>query len=272
VFGMTNRLADATSPYLLQHADNPVDWWPWGAEAFEEARRRNVPVLLSVGYAACHWCHVMAHESFEDEGVARLINDFPAALDLTDVTLVGNDTGGALAQFVIDADDSRIGRLILTNCDGFDQFPPAPFGLIVAAGSRPSRLRVLAHSVRPKALRHSVLGFGGLVRDPLDPELTRRWITPLLTDAAIRRNTANLLRRMDPKHLLDVSTRLSRFTKQVRLIWGTADPFFKIGLARRLRDAFPDATLVEIPTGRTFLPLDEPQSVADEIQAVSARR
>nr|WP_254801992.1 DUF255 domain-containing protein [Kitasatospora sp. SUK 42] len=53
---MPNRLADATSPYLLQHADNPVDWWPWGVEAFEEARRRGVPVLLSVGYAACHWC------------------------------------------------------------------------------------------------------------------------------------------------------------------------------------------------------------------------
>jgi uncharacterized protein YyaL (SSP411 family) len=71
---MTNRLADATSPYLLQHADNPVDWWPWSAEAFEEARRRNVPVLLSVGYAACHWCHVMAHESFEDETVAAFVN------------------------------------------------------------------------------------------------------------------------------------------------------------------------------------------------------
>jgi len=72
---MTNRLADATSPYLLQHADNPVDWWPWSAGAFEEARRRDVPVLLSVGYAACHWCHVMAHESFEDEETAALMNE-----------------------------------------------------------------------------------------------------------------------------------------------------------------------------------------------------
>ncbi len=69
-----NRLADATSPYLLQHKDNPVDWWPWGEEAFAEARRRDVPVLISVGYAACHWCHVMAHESFEDEAIAHLVN------------------------------------------------------------------------------------------------------------------------------------------------------------------------------------------------------
>ncbi|MQA02339.1 MAG: DUF255 domain-containing protein [Streptosporangiales bacterium] len=72
---MPNRLADATSPYLLQHKDNPVDWWPWGPGAFEEARRRDVPVLLSVGYAACHWCHVMAHESFEDPETAQRMNE-----------------------------------------------------------------------------------------------------------------------------------------------------------------------------------------------------
>ena len=72
---MPNRLADATSPYLLQHKENPVDWWEWGEDAFAEARRRDVPVLLSVGYAACHWCHVMAHESFEDPATARVMNE-----------------------------------------------------------------------------------------------------------------------------------------------------------------------------------------------------
>ncbi len=72
---MTNRLKDATSPYLLQHAENPVHWWEWGEDAFAEARERNVPVLLSVGYAACHWCHVMAHESFQDEATAAYMND-----------------------------------------------------------------------------------------------------------------------------------------------------------------------------------------------------
>ncbi|MHB8464736.1 MAG: thioredoxin domain-containing protein [Acidimicrobiales bacterium] len=70
-----NRLADESSPYLRQHADNPVDWYPWGAEAFERAEREDKPVLLSVGYSACHWCHVMAHESFEDAAVAKVMND-----------------------------------------------------------------------------------------------------------------------------------------------------------------------------------------------------
>jgi uncharacterized protein len=77
---MANRLKTATSPYLLQHADNPVDWWQWGEEAFAEARRRDVPVMLSVGYAACHWCHVMAHESFEDPQTAAVVNDNVVAI------------------------------------------------------------------------------------------------------------------------------------------------------------------------------------------------
>jgi uncharacterized protein len=72
---MANHLIHETSPYLLQHAHNPVDWYPWGEEAFEKARRENKPVLLSVGYSACHWCHVMAHESFEDEEIAKLMNE-----------------------------------------------------------------------------------------------------------------------------------------------------------------------------------------------------
>ena len=72
---MTNRLAGETSPYLLQHADNPVDWYPWGPEAQERARREGKPLLLSVGYSACHWCHVMAHESFEDPTVAAVMNE-----------------------------------------------------------------------------------------------------------------------------------------------------------------------------------------------------
>src|SRR6476646_9696367 len=70
-----NRLIDETSPYLLQHAYNPVEWYPWGTEAFERADREDKPVLVSIGYSACHWCHVMAHESFEDEDIAAVMNE-----------------------------------------------------------------------------------------------------------------------------------------------------------------------------------------------------
>src|ERR671928_631875 len=72
---MANRLANETSPYLLQHKDNPVDWFPWGEEALAKARDEDKPILLSIGYSACHWCHVMERESFENEEIARLMND-----------------------------------------------------------------------------------------------------------------------------------------------------------------------------------------------------
>src|SRR6478672_5826817 len=72
---MPNRLANETSPYLLQHADNPVDWYAWGPDALEKSRAENKPILLSIGYAACHWCHVMAHESFENQATAALMNE-----------------------------------------------------------------------------------------------------------------------------------------------------------------------------------------------------
>src|ERR1043166_3739910 len=72
---MPNRLAKETSPYLLQHRNNPVDWYPWGQEAFDAAKKLDRPIFLSVGYSACHWCHVMEHESFEDEPIAKKLND-----------------------------------------------------------------------------------------------------------------------------------------------------------------------------------------------------
>jgi len=205
-------------------------------------------------------------------GVARLVIEFMTALDLTDVTLVGNDTGGALCQFLVDTDHSRVGRLLLTNCDAFDQFPPAPFDRIVKVGRRPAALLAMMTSVRPKAVRHSMLGYGGLVRDPLDPAMTERWITPMLNDPAIRRDTARFLRQVDPNDLVDVGGRLGRFPKPVRLVWGMADRFFKPEMGQRLRDAFTDATLAEVTDGRTFLPLDEPARVADEIATFAGSR
>jgi pimeloyl-ACP methyl ester carboxylesterase len=186
---------------------------------------------------------------------------------LTDVTLVGNDTGGALCQFVIDEDPSRIGRLVLTNCDAFDKFPPAPFGMVVMACRRPGRIRAMTAAMRPAWARHSMLAYGPLVAKRLDSAMTRRWVTPARTDAGVRRDTARFMRGIRPAELLDVSTRLDRFTKPVLLVWGAADRYFTTDLARRLAGVFPQSQLVEVEGGRTFLPLDEPDRVAEEIRA-----
>jgi pimeloyl-ACP methyl ester carboxylesterase len=197
-------------------------------------------------------------------GVARLLSSFLAALDLTNVTLVGNDTGTALCQFIIDNDASRIGRLVLTNGDAFDQFPPPSLVPVFRLGRQSAGLYTLMSIMRPTWIRQRIQGQN--VSKPVDPALTRRWITPALAERGIRRDTAKFLRGVDPAELLEVSNGLRRFTKPVLLLWGGADRLFPIDLAHRLQHVFPNARLVEIPDGRLFFPLDEPQRVADEIR------
>jgi pimeloyl-ACP methyl ester carboxylesterase len=200
--------------------------------------------------------------------VATMIHDFVEKLGLSDVTLVGNDTGGGLCQLVIDAYPDLAGRLVLTNCDAFDKFPPFPFDLVFALLRGPVSIKVLFEQMRFKALRHSPLGFGLLVTP--DPQLTASWLEPGRTDIRIRRNLARLLRAVAKTDLTDVSTRLHRFTKPVSIVWGQRDRSFTPELGRRLAALFPASTLVEVPDARTFVSLDAPSAVIDAITAVGA--
>jgi pimeloyl-ACP methyl ester carboxylesterase len=198
-------------------------------------------------------------------GIARIVIEFMAVLGLTDVTLVGNDTGGAICQYLIDTDHSRVGRLVLTNCDAFDLFPPEAFKGLVRVGSHASLIKPLLTALRPAAIRHARNVYGGTFARRPDPEITRSWIQPGLSDKAIRRDTAKLIGSMNPEDLLDVSTRFHQFTKPVRLAWGDADPFFPISFARMLAAAFPQSALTPVPGGHTFVPMEFPEQVADVI-------
>lgn len=240
--------------------------WRGTAEALAAQGIRSIAPDLPLG---SHRTALAPDADLTPRGVARLINDLLAALDLSDVTLVGNDTGGALCQFLIDDDPSRIGRLVLTNCDAFDKFPPPPFGALVAAGRSERRIKPMLAGMKATALRHSLLGYGGLAATKLDPQLTRRWIEGALTDAGVRRDTAKFLRGIKPAELLDVSTRLPRFDKPVTLVWGDADRFFRFSMATRLRDAFADASLHRVEGARTFVALDAPDRLAAEIAALA---
>jgi pimeloyl-ACP methyl ester carboxylesterase len=151
----------------------------------------------------------------------------------------------------------------LTDGDAFDQFPPPALTPVFKIGRRPAGVHALMSVMRPTWIRQRIQGQN--VTKPLDPELTRRWITPALADRGVRRDTAKFLRGVDPAELLEISTRLPRFAKPVLLLWGDADRFFTLELARRLQKVFLDAGLIEIPGGRTFFPLDEPQRLADAI-------
>jgi pimeloyl-ACP methyl ester carboxylesterase len=155
---------------------------------------------------------------------------------------------------------------VLTNCDAFDAFPPPPLTLLVRALRHPAVVAAMVPGLRSARLRHGPLGFGPLSNGPLDPALTGAWVKPL-ADARIRRDLAKLARGIDPKDLLDLSTRLGKLSRPVRVLWGDSDRYFDVELGRRLADAFTDATFETVAGGRTFLPLDHPDRVAAVILA-----
>jgi pimeloyl-ACP methyl ester carboxylesterase len=198
------------------------------------------------------------------QGVAGIINDAVEALELSDVTLVGSDTGGGLCQLAVDARSDRIGRLVLTNCDAFEQCPPFPFDKVFGLLRGPISIKALMGPMRLAALRNSALGFGLLISRP-DRQMTAEWIAPCLNDIRIRRDLAALLRQIAVTDLTDVATRLTRFDKPVTLVWGQDDRVFKPSLGRRLAAVFPNAKLIEVPGSRTFVSLDQPDAVIDAI-------
>ena len=204
-------------------------------------------------------------------GVAELVYDALVALDLSDVTLVGSDTGGGICQLVVDAHPDRIGRLVLTNCDAFDKCPPFPFDLAFGLLRGPASIKALFGQMKLRALRQSPLGFGLLISKP-DPDVTAAWLEPGLKDVRIRRDLAALLRSVARFDLTDVATRLPRFTKPVTLVWGQRDRCFTPGLGRRLAALFSNAELIEVPNAKTFVSLDQPDVVIDAIAAIAAVR
>jgi pimeloyl-ACP methyl ester carboxylesterase len=200
-------------------------------------------------------------------GVAGQVIAFLEHLDLTDVTLVGNDTGGAICQYLLDTDASRIGRLVLTNCDCFDQFPPSSLQRFMEVIRRPAAIAGVAQAMRSTKFRHGKFGYGPFARE-YDAEMTRAWTEPLRTDSRIREDAARFASAVDASDLAAVSTRLHQFAGSVRLVWGNADPYFPMDLGHRLCAAFRLATLTEVDA-RTFVPLDASAQLAAEILDLS---
>lgn len=237
-------------------------WDPVAGRLAAEGIRSYAPTLP----LGAHPWPMNADADLSPRGIAELTLDFIRALDLSDVTIVGNDTGGALCQIMLGADTSRISAAVLTNCDAFGTFPPLGFAPLFHALRHPGLVACIAPTFRSAGMRHGPLGFGPLASGPLDPGLTREWTRPLASKA-IRRDLAKFARQAHPRVLLDAATRFGQFTGPVRILWGESDPFFRLELGRRLSEAFPHATLSTVPAGRTFLPLDHSDQVASEITA-----
>jgi pimeloyl-ACP methyl ester carboxylesterase len=239
--------------------------WEPVARRLAAAGIRSYAPALPLG---AHRLPMNADADRSPSGIATLARDFMAALDLNGVTIVGNDTGGAITQVLLGGDTSRVGAAVLTNCDALGTFPPRALAPLFSGLRHPGVVAALLPGLRLRAVRHGPLAFGPLSAVPLDPELTASWVRPLASPA-IRRDLAAFARGVHPRVLLDAASRFGQFTGPVRIAWGQDDGFFPVALGRQLSEAFPDATFTVVPGGRAFLPLDHPDEVAAEIMAVS---
>jgi pimeloyl-ACP methyl ester carboxylesterase len=196
-------------------------------------------------------------------GVADLISDFLTRLDLEDVTIVGNDSGGAISQVLATRHPERIGRLVLTNCDTHENFPPGIFKAMPPLAKLPGGMQVMALPFRVPALARRA--FAPFARTKIPPDLIASWMRPSTTDSAVMRDTKKFTAGMNKRHTLAAAKKLSPSDLPLRLLWAPNDKFFPLKYAERLAAETGNAELVEIPNARTFVPLDQPKLIAEEI-------
>jgi pimeloyl-ACP methyl ester carboxylesterase len=196
-------------------------------------------------------------------GIAATIASFLEALDLEDVTIVGNDSGGAMSQVLVTRHPERIGRLVLTNCDTHENFPPGPFKAMPPIARLPGGMAVLAAPFRIGAIARAA--FRPFTKKPLPPELIRSWMEPGLNDPGVKHDLKKVTVGMNKRYTLEAAEKLRTSDLPVLLAWAPKDRVFPLKFAERLAGEVPNARIVEIPDAGTFVPFDQPQRVADEI-------
>ena len=202
-------------------------------------------------------------------GLAAIIAAFLSQLGLEDVTLVGNDTGGALCQLVAVHHPERVGRLVLTPCDAYENFLPPAFRPMQALARVPGAMLLVAESMRIGALRQAPLAYGWLAKR-IPSSLTASWVTPARRNRAIRRELSAILAGISNRYTLEAAQRFPTFHKPVLVAWAPEDRFFKLAYAERLAREFPDARLELIEDSYTFVPIDQPRRTAELIAAFAS--
>lgn len=200
-------------------------------------------------------------------GAAKLISELIETLELDGVTVVANDSGGAVSQILVTEHPQRIARLVLTNSDTLEVFPPGVFKLLVKLLRVPGFMPLLANGLRFRFNQVSPLAYGSLSKRRLEPELLDSWVRPPIEDRGVRRDSRKFGSGMDPRHTLAAAEKLPGLEIPVLLAWGEQDRFFKIELAERLAALIPDCRLVRFSESLTFVSLDEPERLSDEIGA-----
>ena len=202
-------------------------------------------------------------------GIARLVAEFLERLDLRDVTLVGNDTGGAVVQLLMAEGNDRVGRVVLASCDAFDNFPPGLTGkTLVLSGRLPLPLfGLFMQQLRLKPVRRLPIAFGWLTLR--GDAATARWMKPVLSRRAIRRDTTRVLRAIAsaPRLLIEVAERLPKFDRPALVVWASRDRVMPPDHGRRFAELLPQGRLVEVADSYTLIPLDRPTELARHIRS-----
>jgi pimeloyl-ACP methyl ester carboxylesterase len=209
-----------------------------------------------------HRVPVRADADLTPLGLARLIADFMDALELDDVTLVGNDTGGALCQLVAAHHPDRLARLVLTPCDAYENFLPPVFRPLQWIARVPGGVAAMVQPMRLDVMQRSPLGFGLLTKRPIERSVREGWVRPVIGSAEIRRDVTKVLKGIAPHYTLEAAERLRDFDRPALLAWAPEDRFFKFSYAERLAAAIPDARLERIEDSGTFVSEDQPERVA----------
>jgi pimeloyl-ACP methyl ester carboxylesterase len=199
-------------------------------------------------------------------GIARLVAEFLDRLDLRDVTLVGNDTGGAICQLVAANHPERLGRLVLTPCDAYENFLPPFFRPMQYAAKVPGLLTALVQPVRLRAVQKGPLAYGMLISpENIDPDVLDSWVRPYLSDGGVRRDAIGFLRSITNRYTIEAAETLRSFDRPTLIAWAPEDRFFKLRFAERLAEEIPNARLVRIEDSRTFVSEDQPERLAEQI-------
>jgi len=209
-----------------------------------------------------HQTPMAADADLSPRGVAHMIADTLEALGLEDVTLVGNDTGGAISQLVAVERPERIGRLVLTNCDAFENFLPPLFRPYQWLARVPPLLTAAVQPVRVRGLRRLPMAFGLVTKRPVPHEVTDAWLRPFFSQRGVRRDTAKLLRGIDKRDTLEAAAKLASFDRPALVAWGNEDKAFPLDHGRRLAAILPQGRLEEVPDSRTFVSEDQPERLA----------
>jgi pimeloyl-ACP methyl ester carboxylesterase len=201
-------------------------------------------------------------------GVARLVGELLQALDLHDVTLVGNDTGGAVVQLMVVAGAARVGRIVLVSCEAFDNYPPGLTGKTVMLAGKlpPSLFGVFMQQLRIGAVRRLPIAFGWLTKR--GDFVVQGWLRPVLTQPDIRRDAVRMLRMMaaDREVLVEATPSLETFDRPALVVWASGDRVMPPAHGRRLADLLPDARFVEVPDSYTLVPLDQPAALVETLR------